>query len=109
MGSNPEKNLSHWGFRSLLERGWNTNIQIMTELRNKHRFMKRARSDFQSASFSFATSKEDELKKVAKKKYSEFLDSLDSKALKIEAETPSFVKNTESLTVNTTTEDERNV
>ena len=79
----------------------------MVELRNKHRSMKRTRSDFQTAKFSFAISEEDELKKMAKKKYCEFLKTLGPNALKIEAETPSFlVKNTEIITV-TTTEDER--
>ena len=99
MGSNPEKNLSQWGLQNLLERGWTMNIQVMAELRDKNRTKKRQRLEFQTTTFSFEKTENDELKKRAKKQYSEFLDTLDLNSLKNEVETPCFGRKTEDITV----------
>ena len=79
--------------------GWNMNIQIMVVLRNKLRPKKRQRSDFQTATFSFEKSEEEKLKKMAKIKYSEFLETLDLDSLRIEAGTSAFGRNAENITV----------
>ena len=108
MGSNPHLNLHQWGLKHLLGKGWNMDIQVMVVLRNKFRPKKRQRSDFQTATFSFVKTEEEKLKKKAKKKYSEFLDTLDMNSLKMQVETPSFGRNTENITVTTATLDEGN-
>ena len=108
MGSNPEKNLAQLGLQHLLAKGWNMNIQIMVVLRNKLRPKKRQRSDFQTATFSFEKSEEEKLKKIAKKKYSDFLETLDLDSLKIEAGTTGSGGNAENITVKTSSVDEAN-
>ena len=109
MGSDPEMNLRQWGLQHLLAKGWNMNVQVMVVLRNKFRPKKRQRSDFQTATFSFEKKTEEEkLKKMAKKKYSEFLDTLDLDSLKIEVETSCFGRNVENITVKTAPVDEGN-
>ena len=99
MGSDPERNLSQWGLQCLLEQGWPMNIQVMAELRNKNRTKKRQRWEFQTATFSFEKTENDELKKRAKKQYSEFLETLDLNSLKKEVESPCFGSTTEDITV----------
>ena len=89
MGSDPKLNLHQWGLKHLLEKGWNMDVQVMVVLRNKFRPKKRQRSDFQTATFSFVKTEEEKLKKMAKKKYSDFLDTLDMNSLETEAETSS--------------------
>ena len=84
------------------------NVQVMVVLRNKLRPKKRQRSDFQTATFSFVKTEEEKLKKMAKKKYSEFLDTLDMNSLETEAETPCFGRNTENITVTNTSVDQGN-
>ena len=109
MGSNPDLNLRQWGFQHLLAKGWNMNVQVMVVLRNKFRPKKRQRSDFQTATFSFEKNEEEKLKKIAKKKYSEFLETLDLDSLRIEAGTSAFGRNAENITVKTSSVDEANV
>ena len=82
------------------------NVQVMVVLRNKFRPKKRQRSDFQTATFSFVKTEEEKLKKMAKKKYSEFLDTLDKNSLKMEVE--SFGRNAENITVKTSSVNEAN-
>ena len=108
MGSNPEMNLRQWGLQNLLAKGWNMNIQVMVVLRNKLRPKKRQRSDFQTATFSFEINEEEKLKKMAKRKYSEFLETLDLDSLRIEAGTSAFGRNAENITVKTSSVDEAN-
>ena len=84
------------------------NVQVMVVLRNKFRPKKRQRSDFQTATFAFEKTEEEELKKMAKKKYSEFLDTLDLNALKIEVGSSCFGRNVEKITVKTASVDEGN-
>ena len=108
MGSDPKLNLHQWGLKHLLEKGWNMDVQVMVVLRNKFRPKKRQRSDFQTATFSFVKTEEEKLKKMAKKKYSEFLDTLDMNSLETEAETPCFGRNAENITVKTSSVDEAN-
>ena len=108
MGSNPELNLHLWGLQHLLSKGWNMNVQVMVVLRNKLRPKKRQRSDFQTATFSFEKNEEEKLKKMAKKKYSEFLETLDLDSLRIEAGTSAFGRNAENITVKTSSVDEAN-
>ena len=108
MGSNPELNLRQWGLQNLLAKGWNMNVQVMVVLRNKFRPKKRQRSDFQTATFSFEKNEEEKLKKMAKKKYSEFLETLDLDSLRIEAGTSAFGRNAENITVKTSSVDEAN-
>ena len=82
------------------------NVQIMVVLRNKFRPKKRQRSDFQTATFSFEKNEEEKLKKMAKKKYSEFLDTLDLDSLRIEVGTSAgFGRATENITVKTSSDD----
>ena len=109
MGSNPEKNLAQLGLQHLLAKGWNMNIQIMVVLRNKLRPKKRQRSDFQTAAFSFEKNEEEKLKKIAKRKYSEYLETLDLDSLRIEVGTSAgFGRNSENITVKTNSVEEGN-
>ena len=108
MGLNPELNLHQWGLKHLLEKGWNMDVQVMVVLRNKFRPKKRQRSDFQTATFSFVKTEEEKLKKMAKKKYSDFLDTLDLDSLRIEVGTSGFGRTAENITVKTSSVDEGN-
>ena len=85
MGANPETTLDKCGLQNLLNRGTNMNIQVMAELRNIHRILKRPRSDFPTSSFASETSERDNFIKRAKYGYSEYLSNLGVDALKIEA------------------------
>ena len=64
---------------------FNMNIQVMAELRDIHRTLKRPRSDFPASSFASETSERDNFIKRAKFGYSEYLSNLGVDALKIEA------------------------
>ena len=85
------------------------NVQVMVVLRNKLRPKKRQRSDFQTAAFSFEKNEEEKLKKIAKRKYSEYLETLDLDSLRIEVGTSAgFGRNSENITVKTNSMEEGN-